>query len=145
MKVYSLATTYAVIENPIFGSITLAGGGKNLGSITVTQEADNFSHVGYADGSHAVTFNAFRGGEVTFAFNQATPLLAQLTDFNNFCYNNHTQSVSKMIIRDESGVIAQTLLSVFPTRIPDTALEAESQDRTWVFLYGDREVSDGGI
>lgn len=133
MEVYSLSRVIVTISNETFGSIQL-GGGSNRDEIVFRRTNPAFSKEDSADGNSVITHNANKSGEIDITLKQTSRVIGDLEDFFNFCQDNPSLAESRLVAKDEFGVIDVLATGLFPTTMADNTAGQTASSRTFPFI-----------
>lgn len=142
MRVLSLAKVNVSIRNENYGTLSIGGGGANIGSIAYTYENEMFKITSTPDGGAAASHNASHSATVTLTIKQTAPQVKELNDFIRWCWANPVAASSELVISDETGNISATAANLLPKKIPDNTINEEVGDRQFEFITPDLETTD---
>lgn len=133
-RIYSLLDVDIIIKNVGFGTITLSGEGKNLGSVSVSRDNEAFTKEDTADGSSVIIVNSSKAGTVEITFKQTSEFKQDLIDLNNYCLANPTKAKCRITVEDDIGNIKAYASNAFPAKLADTEMGQSVGDLVWKFI-----------
>ena len=141
-ELYSLSRVTVTITNANFGQVLLAGG-SNRDTIVFRRSNPAFSKEDSADGPSVITHNANKAGEVEMTVKQTSRLIADLTDFFNFCQANPDLAESEISATDPFGVVNVVARGVFPSEMAENTLDQTAGARTFPFISTEIDFQEG--